>query len=46
MFLLQLDMIDVCTVGDTAYIDTKYKLLPHTRERDASIFFTANMIRA
>jgi len=24
-------MFDVCTTGDTAHIDTIFKLLPHTR---------------
>ena len=27
---LQLEMFDVCTTGDTAHIDTIFKLLPHT----------------
>jgi len=31
-FFLQLDMFDVCTTGDTAHIDTIFKLLPHTRQ--------------
>jgi len=26
-------MFDVCTTGDTAHIDTIFKLLPHTRKR-------------
>jgi len=26
-------MFDVCTMGDTAHIDTIFKLLPHTRQR-------------
>jgi endoglucanase Acf2 len=25
-------MSDVCTTGDTAHIDTIFKLLPHTRQ--------------
>jgi len=29
-FLLQLEMFDVCTTGDTAHIDTIFKFLPHT----------------
>ena len=29
-FFLQLEMFDVCTTGDTAHIDTIFKLLPHT----------------
>ena len=29
---LQLEMFDVCTTGDTAHIDTIFKLLPHTRQ--------------
>ena len=28
-FFLQLEMFDVCTTGDTAHIDTIFKLLPH-----------------
>jgi len=40
-------MFDVCITGDTAHIDTVFKFLPHTRvNMDASIFFTAAMIRA
>jgi hypothetical protein len=31
-------MLDVCTTGDTAHIDTMFKFLPHT--------FNAAMIRA
>ena len=27
----QLEMFEVCTTGDTAHIDTIFKLLPHTR---------------
>jgi len=26
-------MFDACTTGDTAHIDTIFKLLPHTRRR-------------
>jgi hypothetical protein len=29
---LQLEMFDVCTTGDTAHVDTIFKLLPHTRQ--------------
>jgi len=29
----QLEMFDVCTTGDTAHIDTIFKLLPHTLKR-------------
>ena len=32
MFFWQLEMFDVCTTGDTAHIDTIFKLLPHTRQ--------------
>jgi hypothetical protein len=32
-FFLKLEMFDVCTTGDTAYIDTIFKLLPHTHQR-------------
>jgi hypothetical protein len=28
----QLQMFDVCTTGDTAHIDTIFKLLPHMRQ--------------
>jgi len=28
----QLESFDVCTTGDTAHIDTIFKLLPHTRQ--------------
>jgi len=28
-FFLQLEMFDACTTGDTAHIDTIFKLLPH-----------------
>jgi len=31
-FFKQLDMFDVCTMGDTAHIDTIFKFLPHTRQ--------------
>ena len=40
-------MFDVCTTGDTAHIDTIFKILPHTRvNMGASIFFTAAMTLA
>jgi hypothetical protein len=43
----QQETFDVCNTGDTAYIDTIFKFLPHTRVNiGASIFFTAAMIRA
>jgi hypothetical protein len=32
-FFLQLEMFDVCTTGDTAYIDKIFKFLPHTRQQ-------------
>jgi len=32
-FFWQLQMFDACTTGDTAHIDTIFKLLPHTRRR-------------
>jgi hypothetical protein len=32
-FFWQLEMFDVCTTGDTAHIDTIFKLLPRTRQR-------------
>jgi hypothetical protein len=32
-FYTQLEMFDVCTMGDTAHIDMKFKLLPHTHQR-------------
>jgi hypothetical protein len=28
----QLEVFDVCVTGDTAHIDTIFKLLPHTRQ--------------
>jgi len=31
-FFLQLEMFDVCTMGDTAHIDSIFKFLPHTRQ--------------
>ena len=31
-FFLQLEIFDVCTMGDTAHIDMIFKLLPHTRQ--------------
>jgi hypothetical protein len=31
-FFLQLEMFDVCTMGDTAHIDTIFKFLPHRRQ--------------
>jgi len=40
-FFLQLEMFDVCTTGDTAHIDTIFKLLPHTRQHvDACVATT------
>ena len=32
-FFWQLEMFDVCNTGDMAYIDTIFKLLPHTPTR-------------
>jgi hypothetical protein len=32
-FFLQLDMFDVCTMGDMAHIDMIFKFLPHTRQQ-------------
>ena len=32
-FFLQLEMFDMCTTGDTAHIDTIFKLLPYTRHQ-------------
>jgi hypothetical protein len=32
-FFWQSEMFDVCTTGDTAYIDTLFKFLPLTRQR-------------
>jgi hypothetical protein len=37
-FFLQLEMFDVCTTGDTAHIDTIFKLLPHTRHQGDGCF--------
>ena len=31
-FFWQLEMFDVCAMGDMAHIDTIFKLLPHTRQ--------------
>jgi hypothetical protein len=31
-FFFQLEMFDVCSTGDTAHIDTIFKLLPHTHQ--------------
>ena len=41
-FFLQLEMFDVCTRGDTAHIDTIFKLLPHTRQH-VSVVHTSNI---
>jgi len=30
-------MFDVCTTGDTAHIDTIFKLLPHTRQHSIKV---------
>jgi len=32
-FFLQLEMFDVCTMGDMAHIDMIFKFLPHTRQQ-------------
>jgi hypothetical protein len=40
-FFWQLEMLDVCTTGDTAHIDKLFKFLPYT-----SIFFTVKNIDA
>jgi hypothetical protein len=45
-FFLTLENFDMCTTGDTAYIDVIFKFLPHTRQLCVSIFFIAAMIRA
>jgi len=40
-FLLQLEMFDVCTTGDTAHIDTIFKFLPHALQHvDACVATT------
>jgi hypothetical protein len=31
-FFLQLEMVNVCTTGDKAHIDTIFKFSPHTRQ--------------
>jgi hypothetical protein len=31
-FFLQLEMFDVCTMGDTAHIDKIFKFLQHTHQ--------------
>jgi hypothetical protein len=33
----QLEMLDVCTTGDTAHIDTIFKFLPHTRQPKCTV---------
>jgi len=39
-FFLQLEIFDVCTTGDTAHIDTIFKLLPHMRQHvDACVAY-------
>jgi hypothetical protein len=42
----QLEMLDVCTTGDTVHIDTIFKFCHTHVKMGASIFFTAAMIRA
>jgi len=32
VFFLTTRVVDVCTTGDTAHIDTIFKFLPHTRQ--------------
>ena len=36
-FFWHLEMFDVCTTGDTAHIDTIFKLLLHTRQLEYHI---------
>jgi hypothetical protein len=36
-------MFDVCTTGDTAYIDTIFKFLPHTRQHGSGHFLTTDL---
>ena len=46
-FFFKLEIFDVCTMSDTAHIETIFEFLPHTRVKmGASIFFTAAMICA
>ena len=41
IFFFLTKMFDVCTTGDTAHIDTIFKLLPHTRQHaDACVATT------
>ena len=43
-FFLQLEMFDVCTTGDSAHIDTIFKLLPYTLTRAVSpVVHTSNI---
>jgi len=45
-FFWQLEMFDVCTTGDTAHIDTIFKLLPHTHQHvDACVPYRINVCR-
>jgi aspartyl/asparaginyl-tRNA synthetase len=37
VFFLQLEMFNVCTTGDTAYIDSMLKFLPHTRQHGCRV---------
>jgi hypothetical protein len=32
VFFLQLEMFDVCTMGDTVHIETIFKFLPHIHQ--------------
>ena len=44
-------MFDVCTMGDTAHIDTIFKLLPHTREhvskksKDGTALYRTSLVK-
>jgi hypothetical protein len=41
-FFWQLEMFDMCTTGDTAHIDTIFKLLPHTRQQRCDCGFESH----
>ena len=41
-FFWQLETFDVCTMGDTAHIDTIFKLLQHTRQH-VDVLHTSNI---
>ena len=47
LFFKQLEMFDVCTTGDTAHIDTTFKILPHTRQHvDACVALVVSLFQS